>query len=200
MTDARLLWDNLFPMVFHVDYWNYLGWRDPYSSSAHSQRQREYKNQAHINAVYTPGFVVNGKEWRGWFRTRGIPASQFLHGNLNVSMTSDTLEATYEHFKQEQMLNIAILGFDLRDHILAGENRDLTLAQNFVVLSHQKFKPTDNSTGSEAVHWQVPWYEPNIKAPRIAAIIWVDTANDYTPIQITGGWLPELTTRPLYNR
>lgn len=45
----------------HVDYWNYLGWRDPFSSSLFSERQRKYVS-ALGSTVYTPQLVVNGRE------------------------------------------------------------------------------------------------------------------------------------------
>jgi hypothetical protein len=45
----------VYALEFHVDYWNSLGWRDPYSAAAFSDRQRAYGDD-----VYTPQMVVNG--------------------------------------------------------------------------------------------------------------------------------------------
>lgn len=50
----------VFPLAFHVDYWNYIGWQDPFSSSRFSQRQRRYA-RALQSTVYTPQAVVNGR-------------------------------------------------------------------------------------------------------------------------------------------
>jgi hypothetical protein len=52
---------NVYTLSYHVDYWNYLGWKDPYSSSAHSNRQRQYARQFDSNSIYTPQMVVNGR-------------------------------------------------------------------------------------------------------------------------------------------
>lgn len=51
----------IIPMGFHVDYWNHLGWRDPFSSRAYSDRQYEYSQALGLNGVYTPQMVVDGR-------------------------------------------------------------------------------------------------------------------------------------------
>jgi len=52
---------NIIPLSFHVDYWNRLGWTDPFSSSQFSNRQREYGEQFHLGSIYTPQLVINGE-------------------------------------------------------------------------------------------------------------------------------------------
>ena len=189
------LWQTLYPMVFHVDYWNFLGWRDPYSSPEYSDRQRDYKRQTHVNAVYTPGFMVNGREWRGWFQRKGIPSSSLLSGKFTVALRQDQVSADFENFHPSQVLNMAIIGFELDDHILAGENRNLKISQNFIVLSHQRFLPTSDTSRqvkpSSPRRWQVDWQRPSIKAPRYAVLFWIDKTDDLTPLQIAGNWLPD---------
>jgi len=50
----------IIPLGFHVDYWNRLGWADPFSSAQFSQRQEEYSDAFGGNRVYTPQMVVDG--------------------------------------------------------------------------------------------------------------------------------------------
>ena len=45
----------------HVDYWDYLGWRDPFSSAQFSKRQQDYSRLFRNNGVYTPQMVINGR-------------------------------------------------------------------------------------------------------------------------------------------
>ena len=46
----------------HVDYWNRLGWADPYSSAFYSQRQRDYSDRFGLNSAYTPQMIVDGSD------------------------------------------------------------------------------------------------------------------------------------------
>lgn len=50
----------LIALGFHVDYWDYLGWKDPYAAPEHGERQRRYALEGDENRVYTPQMVVDG--------------------------------------------------------------------------------------------------------------------------------------------
>ena len=66
------LWREFIPLAFHVDYWDYIGWKDRFASPKNSNRQRQYARGQSLKTVYTPGFLYNGEEWRGWFIRRFI--------------------------------------------------------------------------------------------------------------------------------
>jgi hypothetical protein len=51
----------VIPLAFHVDYWNHLGWSDPFSSQLWSRRQDAYAGAFHSNRIYTPQVVINGR-------------------------------------------------------------------------------------------------------------------------------------------
>ena len=51
----------VLPLSFHVDYWNYIGWQDPFSSPRWSARQNDYARAFRSDRVYTPQAVVNGR-------------------------------------------------------------------------------------------------------------------------------------------
>jgi hypothetical protein len=61
------LWKKIVPVAFHVDYWDHLGWRDRFSKQEFTERQRRYAATWGGDSIYTPGYVLNGREWRGWF-------------------------------------------------------------------------------------------------------------------------------------
>ncbi len=50
-------------LAFHVDYWDHLGWRDPFAAKAWTQRQLEYVDQFRLESAYTPQAVVDGAEY-----------------------------------------------------------------------------------------------------------------------------------------
>ena len=51
----------IIALGFHVDYWDYLGWKDPYAAPEHGERQRRYAAGGDDNRVYTPQMVVDGE-------------------------------------------------------------------------------------------------------------------------------------------
>jgi hypothetical protein len=53
--------DDIVALSFHVDYWNYIGWRDPYSDAQWSKRQRAYGQNLKKRFVYTPQMVIDGR-------------------------------------------------------------------------------------------------------------------------------------------
>ena len=52
---------DIVPLAFHVDYWDYIGWKDPYASAANTRRQHDYAAALGLHMVYTPQMVVDGR-------------------------------------------------------------------------------------------------------------------------------------------
>lgn len=79
----------------HVDYWNNLGWVDPYSKADFSQRQRGYSEVFALESVYTPQMIVDGhEEFVGgdWNRARAaiVKAAQAPKGRIDLVLTNTT--------------------------------------------------------------------------------------------------------------
>jgi hypothetical protein len=183
--DDEDLWTRIVPLAFHVDYWDYIGWKDTYATPEYGERQREYARRGKAHTVYTPGLFANGEEWRGWTLRRSPRASRSEPGDLSATIEDGYLTAEFDSLKREPYeLHIAILGFDIKTRVKSGENRNSTLAQEFVVLAHDSHR-------SGRKHWHVSMPKPRIEAGRYAVALWVSVPGRPTPIQATGGWLTE---------
>jgi len=182
------LWKKTVPIAFHVDYWDRLGWRDRFAKPEFTSRQQHYAAAWGGDSVYTPAFVVDGKEWRGWFGGNAVPTTSTKVGVLRVSLGDDgRLSAAFvpETIQPRALaLNVALLGNDLESDVKRGENSGRKLHHDFVVLDLIKIDMANESnrwTGSGAV----PMRSGNDKPSALAA--WI--TENAIPIQATGGWL-----------
>ncbi len=182
-TENDDLWNKVVPLAFHVDYWDYLGWKDRYALNEYSTRQRTQRQTGAVSSVYTPGFVVDGKEWKGWFSRRDLPNDRNTSGRLVAEVEGDRISATYSQTAETLVLNIALLGFDIESEIAAGENHGETLPHEFVVLNHTRHV-------GENGRWQVTLPENRYhEVKRFAVAVWVTSQDSLKPLQATGGWL-----------
>jgi hypothetical protein len=173
------LWKDFVPIAFHVDYWDRLGWRDPFAAKEWTARQYQYSANWKSESVYTPGFVLDGREWQG----RTVPASSSEKpGVLKLSILNEKISAAFapsDHGTKDVDLHLALLGFDLNTNVRAGENSGRNLREDFVVLwlADGKF-----SNGNAEIEFK--------NDPRAGAIAaWITAPNQLEPIQALGGWL-----------
>ena len=191
-SDARL-WAELVPVAFHVDYWDYIGWPDRYALPDYGERQRNYARAGNLKTVYTPGFVLNGKEWRRWFSNRDIPDFKPTEvGALTVDVTDGSGHAEFHPSKalghDTVVLHLTVLGFDLKTDVGAGENRGRRLEHDFTVLSYSTTQLQRRAAGYGA---DVSLPEVDHPAERMALAAWVTEPRDVIPLQATGGWLKQ---------
>lgn len=189
LLDSPQLWSSFIPVIFHVDYWDYLGWKDPFADSRYTQRQRRYVHSWKQSTLYTPGLVLNGKPWEGWRRSRSIPQSQERPGVLRVKQTADeTYEAFFfpaGAFKGGQ-IHAAFLGFGIDVAVKRGENAGRTLRHDFTVLEFQS-RPLQGEPLTAEFRRQ----SKTIQAPRLGLAVWVTEGSDLRPVQAAGGYLAE---------
>ena len=181
------LWQDFVPVAFHVDYWDHLGWRDPFASKIWTERQADYSARWKIESVYTPAFVLDGKEWR----YGALPAaSTETPGVLKITINGDRLSAAFKssngtggHYE----IHVARLGFALGADVTAGENNGRKLMHDFVVLGL-----TNEGMKAGAKELRLP--AASSKPPagsRSALAAWVTQLGKIEPVQAVGGWLPE---------
>lgn len=181
------LWRRVIPLAFHVDYWDYIGWPDRFADPAYVERQRRYKQQNTLRAVYTPGFLVDGREWKGWWANRQPPRSMQRPGVLTISVNGEQFEAAFDAAQpmvEGHILNVAIVGFDLTTEVKAGENSGEVLSHDFVVLALEAHH-------SDQWQWrgQLPAVAPGFNATGLGLVAWVSAASSQLPIQAVGGLL-----------
>ena len=186
VTDSRL-WRDFVPVAFHVDYWDRLGWKDPLASVEWTKRQQIYAANWRAESVYTPAFVLNGREWRNTTvpavndETPGVLEAA-VHGDNAVLITfKPANSAAFEVY-------LARLGFGIAVNVRAGENTGRSLRHDFVVLLlvHEKM-------GSGTQELRLPPASESVSRPeRSALAAWVTKEGDITPLQTTGGWLPAM--------
>jgi hypothetical protein len=137
----------VIPLAFHVDYWDYIGWKDKFSKADYSDRQRKTAAFAGASYVYTPQFVLSGRDFRGSDESRlnqAITASQKLASRANLSLDAITqangeitLQASAKAVNPADIKNadifVAIYENKLVSQVSSGENNGRELKHDYVV-------------------------------------------------------------------
>ncbi len=191
------LWKSFVPVAFHVDYWDYLGWKDKFAEKAFSDRQRLHQRQGNVSNVYTPSFVIQGKEWRGWFQgEKRPPQRNRIAGNLRLGLEKQIASINYNPKTQIDtvIVNVVVLGFGLKHSILRGENAGSELHHDFIVLQHQKkaSRVRDNLLSAEFV---LPELD-NFDYTKLAVAAWITSGEQIKPLQAVGGWYEIASLKP----
>jgi len=144
---------DLIVLSEHVDYWDQQGWRDPYSSAAVTERQEEYSRRFHLESVYTPEMVIDGRAEASGNDRSAIAAAiakASSAAKTSVELSDVTREGGKIHFrvrapelKARATLFIALAEDRARSEVERGENSGRTLDHVAVVRKLQALKPTD---------------------------------------------------------
>ena len=196
LKNSDALWEKYIPVAFHVDYWDYIGWEDRFALPAYSLRQRAYKANRNTRGVYTPQFVIDGNEWRGFFSPFGrkLPTYTENNGQLTANLNKDDSVSvafnTQDDFEPNQLkLHVAVLGSGIETEVRRGENKGRTLRHDFVVLGHTLLG--NANTSDKGITWQgkLPEIDQSIDAEQYALAVWVSEKITKQTLQATGGWL-----------
>jgi hypothetical protein len=140
--------DRFVPLAYHVDYWNYLGWRDMFSQAKFTERQRQAAQINRSGFIYTPQLVLNGRVYRRGFLWDGtserikeinqqkpladisLILSMATAGQLHVSGEIVVPGSTE---RQNTQAYLALYENNLSNDVRAGENNGRTLHHDFVV-------------------------------------------------------------------
>jgi hypothetical protein len=145
--------DEVYALSYHVDYWNYIGWEDPFSKPEYAKKQKEYNIQFHNRSNYTPQLVINGREHLVGSNT------SLLYNKINVykkkkvenkielskiDKDGQSVSFEYEIYGDLQNKEIrALLVLDQRQtEVRRGENRNRTLTNSNIVVAEKLISPT----------------------------------------------------------
>jgi len=140
--------DRVVTLGFHVDYWNYLGWNDPFARAEYSARQQAASRRNQARVVYTPQLLLDGRDYR-----RGILREDFADrvaalnrsapgARISLRMTgtdTDTLSIDGRAVvagatgRGETRAYLALYENNLSSQVTAGENRNKQLRHDNVV-------------------------------------------------------------------
>jgi len=138
----------VIPLAFHVDYWDYLGWKDRFGDTRYSERQRALARAAGSSRVYTPQVFVAGRDFYRWRDEAALartleevtrrPArasiridSGPLAGRKWVSTVS--VDPAPGESRSDLATFVAVVENALATRVTAGENRGETLRHDHVV-------------------------------------------------------------------
>ena len=188
-----LLWKECVPVSFHVDYWNSLGWPDPYSEPKFTSRQRAYAAEWGSENIYTPEFVLNGKEWHPG--DGSLSSSAEVGGRLHATIDSSRMVTISfmpggdSTLKEPLVVEAALLGKAIQSDVPRGENAGRTLRHDFVALALMKSDLSRSSIGEYHGTLVLPsqTISPDPHAD-LGIALWVRSRDSLIPIQAVGGW------------
>ncbi len=185
----------VFVLAYHVDYWDRLGWKDPFASASASQRQSIYGKVFGTGRVYTPQAVVNGRldivgSEAGQIQTaitrelaRPAPARVTLGATWSKRMCTATCVITTNpaQTRSAATLTVALVEDALTDVVTRGENAGRTLTHQRVVREFRSVPVTETiapmvftlQEGSIPEHTRVVAY---VQDPRHTVIGAAETA------------------------
>ena len=142
--------DKVVPLSLHVDYWDYIGWKDPFAQAQLTERQRQIARLASSTLVYTPQVVLAGRDFRGWAgggfesQVKAINAKparadielalSVTNGTVNVAANAAVKSAGVAGAASTKpQLFVALIQNRIVSPVKAGENRGVTLKHDYVV-------------------------------------------------------------------
>jgi hypothetical protein len=165
----------VIPLAYHVDYWNYLGWTDPFSSHQWSERQTGYAKALNAGGDYTPQMVIDGG-WQGvgsdrrsiadavaMARSESAVGRVSLHTHLDTSKPRNLqIKVDAEILRTAQsgplVVMIAIYENGLVSKIDSGENGGRHLTYDYTVrklIPAFELKPEEGSSATKELHVEI---------------------------------------------
>ncbi len=155
--------ENIFVLSYHVDYWNRLGWKDPFSSLAYSDYQREYAYKFNSRSLYTPQLVVNGNiHFTGSDRNRAVQSIQTYKKQPSLAVISLTngqrkkseIQFDYKVIgKRFDRITLTLVVSERDTKVSRGENRSRILKNSNIVANRIVKREDSGSVSIQIPEW-----------------------------------------------
>ena len=172
----------VYSLSFHVDYWNRMGWEDPFSNKLFTDRQRQY-DRALNSQTYTPQLVINGRQdVIGGQKTKieqaiqtiqKQPASGFIGVEGSLARDAGQITVKYElSAAGPYRVNVALVQKEAHTAVKNGENGGRTLTNTNVV---RQFKSVDEAGLSGRLFLPLP---TGLSADQTAVLVYVQRTDN----------------------
>jgi hypothetical protein len=162
------------PLEFHVDYWNYLGWKDPFSQHEFSARQEDYARVVREHGVFTPELIVEGRDVsvgsdEASATTAISAAASRPHATVGVKLDHDEVSITVERAPvppgETADVWLAVTEVGLATEVRDGENRGRRLEHGPVVRRLVQVGAVKDGafTGHRSVPTEAGWNRQNLR-------------------------------------
>jgi len=160
--------EEVYILSYHVDYWDYIGWKDPFGSKAFTEKQYDYASRFRSRSVYTPQAVINGREhFTGSDRNQlysRLKHYQTKAKKVDVQLTDVRQEKhrVFVHYnlatlQDAKEITIAAVVKERTTIVKRGENRNRTLKNTHIVIAEETL---DLNTAKGRVSLYIPdWVE-----------------------------------------
>jgi len=194
LKDSGLYPKQVIPLSFHVTYWDYIGWHDPYAQKVFDQRQRQVAARRKSPTIYTPQLVLDGRDIRGsggfQARVRKLNERQ-PQANIKLALNTSSADAlgleldilvADEQIRANSVVFIALFENRLTSQVRAGENSGKTLHHEHVV--RQLVGPLSLADANPGCHHSVEIEIPEtVKRENAGVVAFVQNTVDGSVLQ-----------------
>ncbi len=140
---------SVIPLSYHVDYWDYIGWKDPYASKDYTKKQRFYGQKFQSSSIYTPQLVINGEEHivgsdreniykkiKERLAKKEVPNSVVIS---NVMADNEKVKFSYtlKGSIEKKFIHYILVLDERKTEVKRGENRNRSLKNSNIVITEK---------------------------------------------------------------
>lgn len=164
----------IITLAWHVDYWNYLGWKDEFSSAEFSKRQESYGSKFKIDSIYTPQMVVDGQTEfvgnnSGKAVTSIMAAAKLSKASIELALNENLLKINISEISKIENATVftAIAEDKLSTSVKRGENSGRVLEHSSVVRQLKTIGVVSGASSTFSGEFDLPiqlnWKKENLK-------------------------------------